>query len=320
MKKIVILGATGSLGIQMLKVLEKYQDRAKVIGISAKRNFNLLRAQAKQYGVENTVLASEGGSVDQLACLPEADIVVNVLPGLAGVPPTLSALNSGKLLLLGNKESLVAEGKSLDTSRIISLDSEHNAIYEIIAANPKEKIKSITIPCSGGPFLNRENLNDVTAEEALNHPKWKMGPKVSLESATLINKGIEILEAHYLFNLPLEQIHAVIHPECQIHGIVEFEDRTLAYYAQPDMKEHLENALCHALEISPPRRDIHLFDPTQFQLTSPPHHRLPGIQIVLDNFQRSPGEMRKFLYKEEQALQKFLDGKIGFQEIFKLLK
>lgn len=305
MKKVVILGSTGSLGQQTLKILEKYQEHFKIVGLSAGSNAELLHKQAKN--IKNTALGT-------LPDLSEADIVVNVISGIAGIKATLKTLKLGKILLLGNKESLVAEGKNIDCSKIIPLDSEHNAIYEILKKCPNKKPKKLILPCSGGPFLNRTNLKTVTPKEATTHPKWKMGPKISLESATLINKGLEILEAHYLFNIPIKNIEVKIHPECVIHGAVEFKNgKTIAYFAKPDMQEHIENALLRAANLPLPPREIRPLKPNEFTLTDPPAH-LPGIQTVLN-----ARDHRKFLQKEEFILQKFLKKEITFPEIFTLL-
>ncbi len=325
MKKLVILGSTGSLGKQTVALLEKYKNHFKVIGLSANKNADLLNAQAKSFHFDpqNTVLASRDGheEIDRLAS--EADIVVNVLSGIAGISPSLSALEAGKILLLGNKESMVAEGERISKfSELIPLDSEHNAIYEIIKKFPEKKIRKIALPCSGGPFLGKteSELEKVTVEDAISHPKWSMGDKISVESATLINKGLEIIEAYYLFNLPLEKIDVFIHPECQIHGMVYFEgeDRPYAYFSPPNMTEHIENALLRTIgEI--PKREIRILEENEYQFQSPDHKTFKGISLTLDFFRRKPNEMRSFLEKEEELVQKFLKREIGFLDIFRYM-
>ncbi|MBT7736558.1 1-deoxy-D-xylulose-5-phosphate reductoisomerase [Candidatus Peregrinibacteria bacterium] len=312
MKNVIILGSTGSLGTQTIEVLEKFKGDFKIIGISANKSKELLDAQAEKLGIskENTVLASGNtGGLEKLATHPEADIVVNVLSGIAGTLPTIAALKSGKTLLLGNKESLVAEGKAvMDLARpgqLIPLDSEHNAIFEILKKHPGCTIKKITIPCSGGPFFGktREELGGLTVNDALKHPKWSMGAKISLESAILINKGLEIVEAHYLFGLPLAKIDTKIHPECQIHGIVEFEELETpqAYVSAPDMREHIENAFLHILGSNASENRIKDL-PGAYILHDPDHKTFPGIKIVLDAFKSGPSGMAKFLEKEESIL------------------
>lgn len=308
MKRVVILGSTGSLGQQTLEVLEKYPRDFKIVGLCAGQNTELLKKQGKKYETNNL-------SLSDLPKLQRADIVVNVISGIAGIKATLGILKLGKILLLGNKESLVAEGKNIDCSKIIPIDSEHNAIYEILKKCPNKNPKKIILPCSGGPFLNRTELTAVTPQEATQHPKWNMGPKISLESATLINKGLEILEAHYLFNIPLEQIEVKIHAECIIHGAVEFENgEIMAYFAKPNMREHIENALLRAANMSLPPREIRPLKLNEFTLSDPPAH-LPGIKIVLN-----ARNYHKFLQKEEDVLNQFLKRGITFPEIFKHLQ
>lgn len=318
MKNVVILGSTGSLGKQTIEVLERYKDAFRVIGICANTSKELLEKQSKALSIppEKALLSSKApDAATTLAALPEADIVVNVLSGIAGIDPTKTVLKAGKTLLLGNKESLVAEGKEVmelaRPGQIIPLDSEHNAIFEILKAHPEKTVKKITIPCSGGPFFgkSKEDLSTLTVADALKHPKWDMGAKISLESALLINKGLEIIEAHYLFNLPLEKIDTKIHPECQIHGIVEFDEMPtpIAYISAPDMREHIENAFLHIMDkpIDTGRiQDL----PGTHKLHAPDHETFPGIRVVLGAFKKNPLKMKKFLEREEaifgEALQK----------------
>lgn len=326
MKNVVILGSTGSLGTQSIEVLEKYPNDFRIIGLSANTSKEILSSQVKDLEInpENIIFTSIDGeeALNDLASLKEADTVINVLSGTAGVEPTKVALEAGKTLLLGNKESLVAAGEEvmqLAGENIIPLDSEHNAIYEILQQNPNKLVKKIIIPCSGGPFFGQKDLSNVTAKQALAHPKWNMGKKVSIESATLLNKGLEIIEAHCLFNLPLEKIEALIHPECRIHGIVEFENEKIAYISNPDMREHIENALLRAINQAP-KREIRPLGPNEFTLLPPDHETFPGIKIVTKAFSNDPKKMPQFLQKEEQLIDQFLKNEIKFTEIFEQLK
>lgn len=329
MKSVVILGSTGSLGTQTLKILEKYPNNFRVIGLSANLNKELLEKQAQKLKIKNTVLVSRDGeqSLNKLAQLQQADIIINVLSGVSGIEPTKTALSSGKTVLLGNKESLVAEGEEImklaASKKLIPLDSEHNAIYEILRNYPNKKIEKIILPCSGGPFFGKtkEELSNVTAKQALAHPKWKMGPKITIESATLLNKGLEIIEAHYLFNLPLEKIETRVHPECLIHGIVEFENESkhVAYISKPDMREHIENALLRTINIIP-NREIRPIEPNEFTLLPPDHKTFPGIKIVTEAFNRDRTKMPQFLKKEERLITRFLQNKINFAEFIDLAR
>ncbi|NIA02210.1 MAG: 1-deoxy-D-xylulose-5-phosphate reductoisomerase [Nitrospirae bacterium] len=329
MKNVVILGSTGSLGTQSIEILQKYTNDFRIIGLSANTSKEVLNSQVKDLEInpENIILTSLDGedAMNELASLEEADIVINVLSGTAGIEPTSSALRANKTLLLGNKESLVAAGEEVvklaTPEQLVPLDSEHNAIYEILRKNPGKTIKKIIIPCSGGPFFGQKDLSNITAEQALAHPKWRMGKKVSIESATLLNKGLEIIEAHYLFNLPLEKIEARIHPECQIHGIVEFENdpNSHAYISDPDMREHIENALLRAINQAPQNR-TRIIQPNEFTLLPPDHETFPGIKIVTDAFNRDRTKMSQFLKKEESLIDQFLQNKIKFTQIFDILR
>lgn len=359
MKNVVILGSTGSLGQQTLKILEKYKKYFRVIGLSANTQKELLKKQAQKFGIKNAVLASTDGEkeIKKLSTLQKTDIIINVLSGVAGINPTLAALKAGKTLILGNKESMFVEGKKIAKQFslfprpaaggpcLIPLDSEHNAISEIIRKIytdaikknlPLPIIKQIILPCSGGPFLNKthNDLKNVTIQQALNHPKWHMGSKISIESATLINKGLEIIEAHYLFGLPISKIKTIIDPKCLIHGLVQFASgnpreaiKTLAYFSKPNMKEHIENALIRAagLDILDDKinQKIKILNPAISILKNLKiPTTLPGIQTVLNIFKKNPTTniLRKFLIKEEQIINQFLAGKIKFLEIFKRLK
>jgi len=322
MKRIIILGSTGSLGKQALEVIKKYKKDFKVLALTSHKNKKLLDSQAKEFEVEHKVLTSTDGKekLKRLCQLKEADIVINVLSGVAGIQATITSLKEGKILLLGNKESLIASGRDLDIKNIIPIDSEHNAIHEILKKYPNKKIKKIILPCSGGPFFgkSRKDLENISVEEALNHPRWKMGAKISLESATLINKGLEIIEAHYLFKIPLNKIEVIIHPEAIIHGMVEFEDCKIAYLSKPDMKEHIENALLESINLERPNGEIRELKKDEFTFYTADHNLFKGIDLVKKAF--ILGDMRGFLEKEEEVLEKFIKGKIKFLEIFDKLE
>ncbi len=309
MKSVVVLGSTGSLGVQALEILKKHADKFQIIGLSAHKNASLLKKQAKQFNVSKT--ATTPGAINALAKLKNADIVLNLISGLAGLAPSLAALKAKKTLLLANKETVVAEGQKLKKylKQIVPIDSEHNAIFEILRAYPKNKIEKIYLPCSGGPLWNftEKQLKKVTLSQVLDHPKWKMGKKISVESATLINKGLEIIEAHYLFNVPIKNITPFYHPQAKIHGMVKFKNQPLplAYVSKPDMREHIENALLfpdNSKKIHP----LHFF-PKPLR-----HKHLKGIEIVLAN----SGNMKKFLIAEEKIIKKFLDHRINLEDMF----
>ncbi len=324
-KKIVVLGSTGSLGTQILGLLSTYSKHFNVIGLSANKNEQLLKKQAKKFGVKNIALTR--AQILKLATLKEADIIVNVLSGSSGIAPTIAALKSGKTLLLANKESLFAEGEKImklaklcSIPQIIPLDSEHNAVFEILKKYPRQKVKKIILPCSGGPFWGKKNkeLKNVTLAQAIAHPKWKMGTKISLESATLINKGFEIIEAHYLFDLPLKKIEVYLHPECILHGTVEFKDFTAGYIGKPDMAEHLENALLRSIGITPKNHRIKKIKLGKFSDKKISFNAL-GIKTVIQAFNRGIKNRKNFLKKEEKVLKDFIRGRVTFDRILRVL-
>ena len=333
MQNIVILGSTGSLGTQALEVLEKYKEHFRVIGLSANVNKDLLEKQAKKWKVKASVLSSTSSadSLVTLATLKNADIIINVLSGIVGINSSLAALKAGKILLLGNKESLIAEGKKImklavktpshDSTRLLPLDSEHNAIFEILQKFPHKKVEKIILSCSGGPFYKKTKaqLKNITVADALSHPRWNMGPKISIESATLINKGLELVEAHFLFNFPLSKISAIYHPESQIHGAVKFKGEKFltAYVSNPDMREHIENALLRAAGLPPLSRNLKKILASSLSKIST--KTLPGIPLVLNFFKKNPTKMRKFLQHEEKVIKKFLENKIGFLDIYRFI-
>lgn len=334
MQKVIILGATGSLGLQTLEVLEKHKAHFQIVGLTADKNEQLLKNLAKKFKVTKTILTSRDGSksLETFIKNSTANIVVNVLPGISGIQPSITALRSGKILLLGNKESLVAEGqKIMKLGKVIPLDSEHNAIFEILKylakKSPNLKISRLILPCSGGPFLKTspKKLAKITPAQALNHPRWQMGGKISIESATLINKGLEIIEAHHLFQIPLSKISVKIHPQCQIHGMVELKNgQTFAYISAPDMREHIENALLYAANLPSPKRNIRQLTKIELKKLQAPtpalHAKLPGIKLTLAHFKSHPLKMAKFLKKEEKVINQFLQNKISFPQIFEKLK
>ncbi len=323
-KNIVILGSTGSLGKQTLDILEQYPQDFEVLGLVAHKNEALLNEQARKLNLstDQIVLTSQTGEAGLLKLInsPAVDVVINNISGISGILPSIYSLEQGKILLTANKEAIVAEGEKIMkfAQQIIPLDSEHNAIFEILQRYPNKKVVNLILPCSGGPLweMSGEQLENVDSKLAANHPKWKMGKKISFESATLINKGLEIVEAHYLFNMPFSNIKTLLHPECKMHGLVQFDDCTIAYFGEPDMTEHIENALLHLIN-KPKKRDIReVVLQDNFQTAQ--HPFLKGIDLVLNSFKS--GNIKSFLQEEQQVLEKFAKDEIKFMEIFSLLK
>jgi 1-deoxy-D-xylulose-5-phosphate reductoisomerase len=272
-RTLVILGSTGSVGTQALDVVRRHPDRFKVVGLSAGTNHELLIGQIREFLPPHVALADEEAAVDlrerlsgikgveihvgpqaaeNLARDAESDMVLNALVGASGLAPTLATLQAGKTLALANKESLVVGGELVldlikgEPERLIPVDSEHAALAQLLRGERREDVKSVIVTGSGGPFRGwtRGELAKASVKEALAHPVWQMGPKITIDSATLMNKGLEVIEAHYLFGIEYSQINVVIHPEGIVHALVEFRDGTmLAQLAKPDMKLPIQQAL-----------------------------------------------------------------------------
>jgi 1-deoxy-D-xylulose-5-phosphate reductoisomerase len=264
-KRIALLGSTGSIGTQTLDVVRKHPDRFRIVALAAGSNAELLAAQVDEFRPSVAVL--DRGKIEvpsgtrfgvgrgpllEAAGHPDADVVVNALVGSAGLLPTLTALDAGKTVALANKESLIAGG-SLVTRRIVDrperllpVDSEHSAVFQCLAGNRMDDVRRVILTASGGPFRGRTSaqLEDVTVEQALAHPTWRMGRKITVDSATLMNKGLEAIEAHHLFRVPIDRVELVVHPRSLVHGIVEFVDGScIAQISSPDMRLPLQIAL-----------------------------------------------------------------------------
>jgi 1-deoxy-D-xylulose-5-phosphate reductoisomerase len=273
MRSLVILGSTGSVGTQALDVVRRNPDRFKVVGLSAGTNQELLIGQIREFLPPYVALADEQsaadlrervssirgievlagpGAAETLARDTECDMVLNALVGSAGLAPTLAALQAGKTLALANKESLVIGGELVldlikgEPERLVPVDSEHAALAQCLRGERREDLKRVVLTGSGGPFRGwtRGELAKASVKEALAHPVWQMGPKITIDSATMMNKGLEVIEAHYLFGIDYSQIHVVVHPEGIVHALAEFRDGAMmAQFAVPDMKLPIQLAL-----------------------------------------------------------------------------
>ena len=285
MRRLLILGSTGSIGRQALDVVARAGDEFEIVGLSADRGWETLLAQAREYDVDRIGLAdadaaaraseawtdgevlagSEG--LARLVAESDADLVLNAIVGSAGLGPTIVALSEGIDVALANKESLVVGGELVTAlseatgARIIPVDSEHSALHQLIEGERAGTIDRITLTASGGPFRgrSRSQLEAVTVEEALKHPTWAMGGKITIDSATLMNKGLEVIEAHHLFGTPYDQIDVVVHPQSIVHALVALCDgATLAHMGHPDMRVPIAYALHHPdrVEVPVPRLDL----------------------------------------------------------------
>ncbi len=241
MRDVIILGSTGSIGVQALDVIAANRDRFRVVGLAAGSNRDAVAAQAEQFGVEHTAFGAEESSA--LVRDVRADVVLNGITGSVGLGPTLAALESGATLALANKESLIVGGELVTSAaapgQIVPVDSEHSAIAQALRSGTPEEVRRLVLTASGGPFRGRSraSLAGVTPAEALAHPTWDMGLVVTTNSSTLVNKGLEVIEAHLLFGVPYERIDVTVHPQSIVHSMVEFVDgSTIAQASPPDMR------------------------------------------------------------------------------------
>ncbi|MEY4042929.1 MAG: hypothetical protein RL529_496 [Actinomycetota bacterium] len=241
MRRVIILGSTGSIGTQALEVIEANPDRFQVVGLAAGNNADLLQAQAAKFGVKDAVQGAEAATrlVEDL----DADVVINGITGSIGLAPTLATLKSGKTLALANKESLIVGGRLVTEAakpgQIVPVDSEHSALAQCLMGGTAQEVRKLILTASGGPFRgwSREQLEGVTPAQALAHPTWVMGKVVTTNSATMVNKGLELIEAHLLFDIPFDRIEVTVHPQSVVHSMVEFVDGSvLAQCSPPDMR------------------------------------------------------------------------------------
>jgi 1-deoxy-D-xylulose-5-phosphate reductoisomerase len=336
MRSLVILGSTGSIGVQALEIVESHPDLFQVLAISAAgNNPDVVIAQAKKFGVKYVgvihnaekirqalpdvnVIDGEGASTE-LASM-ECDVVLNAITGSIGLGPTLAALRAGNQLALANKESLVAGGELVAPlavpNQILPVDSEHSAIWQCLQANKLSDVSRLVLTASGGPFRDRADLSTVTLDEALAHPTWSMGPVVTINSATLMNKGLEIIEAHHLFNLPYSQIDAVIHPQSIVHSMVEYCDgSTLAQASPPNMKGPI------ALAINYPHRTPQATKPLDFTSASTwsfapiDNAKFPAVDLARHCGEIGGALPAIFNAANEIAVDAFIQGQIKFVEI-----
>ncbi|GAB5047116.1 1-deoxy-D-xylulose-5-phosphate reductoisomerase [Thermodesulfovibrio sp. TK110] len=347
MKKVVILGSTGSIGKNALQVIRQFPEKFKVLGVAAKSSINLLKEQIKEFKPEyvavydkkaceklkkeikssNILCGAQG--VCEIAALKEADIVLSAIVGAEGLLPTFEAVKAGKVIALANKESLVMAGDLIkkqanqSKAQIIPVDSEHSAVFQCINGCNKPYIKKIWLTASGGPFRGKKSyeIENVTPQEALNHPKWKMGKRITIDSATLMNKGFEVIEAHFLFDIPVENIAVLIHPQSIVHCLVEFIDGTyLAQISNPDMKAPI------ALALSFPERLPDIISPIDWNTLGKLNFELPDTEVfpclsLAYEAARLGGSMPVVLNAaDEIAVEAFLSGRLKFNEIPKLIK
>jgi 1-deoxy-D-xylulose-5-phosphate reductoisomerase len=333
-KNLAILGSTGSIGQQTLEVVRASPDRFRIVGLAAGKNVNLLAKQISEFGprfvhYEATEARAQlpGGkyellSPEEMATHPEVDMVVIATSGKSGLMPILAAVKAGKRIALANKESLVMAGQIImskaNSARILPVDSEHSAIWQCLEGEAKPPAR-IILTASGGPFhhYSLEQLERVTVEQALGHPTWQMGRKVTVDSATLMNKGLEVIEAHWLFNMPFDGITVVIHPQSIVHSMVEFADGVVkAQLSYPDMRLPIQYALAYPERLANPGLPHLDWDRiSQLTFEPPDYDNFPCLRLAVEAGKKGGTYPAVLCAADEVAVELFLSQRIKFTDI-----
>lgn len=343
-KRIAILGSTGSIGTQTLDVIRQHRDLFEVELISARSSVDALIAQAREFDAANVVICDERrypqvaealkgsrskvwGGISSLCDLvreSSVDIVVGAMVGFSGLRPTLAALEAGKTVALANKETLVAAGPIVvetlrrHKGKILPVDSEHSAIFQCLLASGGNPVEKIHLTASGGPFRtwDREQIARATAAQALKHPNWDMGAKVTIDSATMMNKGLEVIEARWLFDVPAEKINVVVHPESIIHSMIEFKDGAIiAQLGCPDMREPIGFALSYPERITVGNRKLDFATLGSLTFQAPDLKRFPNLELAYEAIRRGGNAPCALNASNEVAVAAYLKGLISFYDI-----
>ena len=347
-RTLVILGATGSIGRSTAQILELHPDRFRVAAVAGGRDAEALArtavaldaafaalADASRYAELKAALAGTG---IECAAGPEAvaeaarrpcDLVIGAIAGTAGMMPTFAAIEAGRLIALANKETLVCAGDAVMAAvarhgaRLLPLDSEHNAIFQALGDTDWTTIERMTLTASGGPFRNwsAEQIAAATLDQALAHPNWSMGPKVTIDSAGLINKGLELIEAHYLFGVAAERLDVVVHPQSVVHGLVSFADGSVtAGLALPDMRVPIAHCLTYPDRIESGARKLDLAVVGTLTFDKPDLDRFPGLRVAMDALREGRGLPTVFNAANEIAVDGFVARRIGFSDIARIVE
>ena len=348
MKKIAILGSTGSIGTQTLDVVRNNGD-IRVVGISAGHNVDKAEEQIREFHPEIAVIYDEQAAEDlrirvrdtdtrvlsgmdgllELAVMPDADILVTAIVGMIGIRPTLAAIEAGKDIALANKETLVTAGHLImplarkKGVRILPVDSEHSAIFQCLHGEDRRQIHKLLITASGGPFRGRKTaeLSNIRPEDALKHPTWSMGRKITIDSATLVNKGLEVMEARWLFDVPLERIQVVVQPQSIIHSMVEFEDgAVMAQLGSPDMRLPIQYALYYPERRYLPGERLDFTKLRSIEIDEPDMETFRGLPLAIQAAKEGGSMPTVFNAANEEAVALFLDHRIGFLDIYRIIE
>lgn len=343
-KNIAILGSTGSIGTQTLDIIEEYPQKFRACVLTAGKNWELLAKQARKFLPEKVVIADQAAypllkdalsdlpikveqgpqAIADSTTLPEVDVVVTAMVGYSGLIPTVAAINAGKTIALANKETLVVAGEVITSmlknspSEIVPVDSEHSAIFQCLVGEKTSQARKILLTASGGPFrkLTKSQLENVTVADALNHPNWDMGAKVTIDSASMMNKGFEMIEAHWLFGCPADRIEVVVHPQSIVHSMVEFNDGSIkAQLGVPDMHLPIRYALGYPDRLTTDKPGLTLSQYANITFEAPDYDKFPLLSYAFEAI-RNGGNMPCILNAaNERGVAAFLSGRIKFTDM-----
>ncbi len=348
MKKIAILGSTGSIGTQTLEIVRNNADLS-VVALAAGRNVELMEKQIREFAPKLAVMWSKEAAEDlrarikdtdvKVACgmeglieaatLPEAEVLVTAIVGMIGIRPTIAAINAGKTIALANKETLVCAGHIImplikeKKVPLLPVDSEHSAIFQSLQGQPKERLAKILLTASGGPFrgMKREELVNIRPEDALKHPNWSMGRKITIDSSTLVNKGLEVMEAHWLFDTPYDKIQVVVQPQSVIHSMVEYEDGgIMAQLGTADMKLPIQYALFYPDRRFLPGKRLDFYELSGITFEKPDTDTFRGLLLGYRAGETGGSMPTVYNAANEMAVGLFLEGKIGYLKITELIE
>lgn len=348
MKKIALLGSTGSIGTQTLEIAREHKD-IEVVALAAGRNVSLLEKQIREFKPRVAVLWEEKDALDlknrlrdfpvtvlsgmegllEIAVLPESEILVTAIVGMLGIRPTIAAIEAGKTIALANKETLVTAGHIIMKLAkehhvpILPVDSEHSAIFQSLQGEQGNKIHKILLTASGGPFRGkkRQELGHIRVEDALNHPNWSMGRKITIDSATMVNKGLEVMEARWLFDVNLDQIQVVVHPQSVIHSMVEYEDgAVIAQLGTPDMRLPIQYALYYPRRRSLSGKRLDFFQLASLTFEEPDFDTFSGLGLAFLAMKQGGNIPTAYNAANEKAVSLFLNGKIPFLQIPEMIQ
>ena len=349
MKKIGVMGSTGSIGTQTLEIVRSYPDKLKVVALAAGKNVDLLEKQIREFKPSYAVMWSEEAAKDlkqrvsdldveigcgmegllEMAVLTEREILVTAIVGMIGIRPTIEAIKHHKDIALANKETLVTAGHIImplakeNHVSILPVDSEHSAIFQSLQGNRRDQVKRILLTASGGPFRGkkRDELANMTVEDALKHPNWSMGRKITIDSSTLVNKGLEVMEAKWLFDVELDDIQVLVHPQSIIHSAVEYQDgAVIAQLGVPDMKLPIQYALFYPDRLPMQGKKLDLFEVGTMTFEKPDMETFEGLQLAFQAAKAGGSMPTVYNAANEMAVSLFLDKKIRFLQITEMIR